>query len=367
MHEKVDGDAARHVLSNAYKDAIKKDLLVKCNARRLIDFVLENTHKTYKYILVTALLAKATNETINPLCLQAGSDLPGAYDARSICHNVIVPFDMTELGKALGGSNEPFLNKPARFTELSLTNAVRKENDREILKALCDDLPKIKDSATAYENLIYALQILIAIRERNRTYMDFCIDSLPTDATRLYGFISDLLNDSKEGETLTLVIAGLFDLFMSHEKDYKIEVHPVNQSGASSKEVSDLDIYKNGRLYIANELKDKAFTDTDIRHAVDKARAAGKTRMNFIVGRNGSCAQNLIDACMEDYLEKNFIVNVANVDEYVLFLLNMIECIDVERFMKFIIKTAMETKFKEETVEFLRRKAREHFEIGSGL
>ena len=38
---------------------------------------------------------------------------------------VIVPFDTEVLNKALGGSNEPFLNKPARFPELSTSNAVR--------------------------------------------------------------------------------------------------------------------------------------------------------------------------------------------------------------------------------------------------
>lgn len=84
-----------------------------------------NTHLTYKYILVTALASKATDESINPLCLQVKSELPGAYDARSICHGVIVRFDMEVLAKALGDSNEPFLNKPARFSELSTTNAVR--------------------------------------------------------------------------------------------------------------------------------------------------------------------------------------------------------------------------------------------------
>ena len=73
-----------------------------------------------------------------------GLPLSGAYDARTVCHKVIVPFEMEVLDKALGGSNEPFLNKPARFPELDKNNAVRRGNDQAILNALCDNLPRVQ-------------------------------------------------------------------------------------------------------------------------------------------------------------------------------------------------------------------------------
>ena len=104
----------KDILYRALADA-RKPSKHPSKVSSLIDFVLDNTHLTYKYILVTALASKAADESINPLALQAGSALPGSYDARSVCHGVIVKFEMTELGKALGGSNEPYLNKPARF------------------------------------------------------------------------------------------------------------------------------------------------------------------------------------------------------------------------------------------------------------
>ena len=94
-------------LYRALSDA-KKPEVHETKMKRLIDFVLDYTHLTYKYVLVNALAAKATDENINPLCLQKQSELQGSYDARSICHKSLVRFEMTELGKALGGSNEPF-------------------------------------------------------------------------------------------------------------------------------------------------------------------------------------------------------------------------------------------------------------------
>ena len=41
-----------------------------CRHGEFIDYVIDNTHLTFKYILFTAILAKATDASINPLCLQ---------------------------------------------------------------------------------------------------------------------------------------------------------------------------------------------------------------------------------------------------------------------------------------------------------
>ena len=75
--------SAERMLNKAYNEALQN---TRVNARfsRLVDGVIDNTHKTFKYILFTALLSKATDASINPLCLQAGSSLQGAYDARTI-------------------------------------------------------------------------------------------------------------------------------------------------------------------------------------------------------------------------------------------------------------------------------------------
>lgn len=330
----------------------------------LIDFVLDNTHLTYKYILVTALAAKATDSNVNPLTLQAGSSLPGAYDARSICHGVIVKFEMTELGKALGGSNEPYLNKPARFPELSKTNAVRRGRDQQILYALCDGLPKVHTSQEAYDGLIYAFQKLLAVKAEREALTKFDIAAFDANAAKLHGFIHYLLYENFEGEILTLVVAGLYELYMSDIYDeYVVEVHPVNQSGASSKEISDLDIYKNGILFICNELKDKPFTDHDLRHAADKVLDGGKTQMHFIVGRSIYYDPKQINSCINEYLDKGFLINVIPVDYFISTLLSLIEDVDVDHYVKYILQTAIETKFKEETVAFIRKVAHQQFGV----
>ena len=238
---------AQITLANAYSVALSANEMPKCRHKQFIDYVIDNTHLTFKYILFTAILSKATDASINALCLQKKSELPGAYDARTVCHKVIVPFEMETLEKVLGGSNEPFLNKPARFPELDKNNAVRRGNDQDILNALCDNLPTITSSADAYESLIYLLWKLIKLRDEKKRQAIFSVPESANLHSKILSFIDTALDKSYEGEILTLLVAGVYHLLYNIPGAF-VEVHPVNQCGASSHEISDLDIYINGAL-----------------------------------------------------------------------------------------------------------------------
>ena len=184
-----------------------------------------------------------------------------------------VPFDTEVLNKALGGSNEPFLNKPARFPELSTSNAVRGGRDQSILNKLCAELPFVDTSAKAFDGLTYAIYKLLLVKAEKERMTRFTIAPGAQASAQLLSWINTLLAENHEGEVLTLVTAGLFDQYLAH---VRVEVHPVNQAGASGREISDPDIYLGRILCAANELKDKPFTDTDMIHAADKVMQTGK-------------------------------------------------------------------------------------------
>lgn len=339
-------------LIQAYQDAIKKTM-TDCHWKEFIDFVIDNTHLTYKYVLFTELLAKATDQSINQLCLQKKSTLPGSYDARTICHKVIVPFEMETLEKALGGSNEPFLNKPARFPELNKNNAVRRGNDQDILNKMVDTLPLIKTSNDAYSCLVYLISKLIKIKEQKKSSMIFSVADCANLPTKLYTFIERLIEDSFEGESLTLAVAGIYYLAYRNYKNSVVEVHPVNQSGASGKEVSDLDVYIDNKLVSSNELKDKDYSETDVRHAADKVINAGGNHMLFISGPRANPTLNFIEALEEEYLSRNFLLKIIPYDHFFSVMIALLESIDIKAFMKFLFLTAQETKFKKEVIEHM--------------
>src|SRR5690606_7833101 len=121
---KINHNVANTFLSETVGEVKRASYTPTSKSRADIEAIIQGEHLTYRYILMTGLLAKATHADVNPLALQAGAPFDGAYDARSLCHKVIVPLEAALFQNRLGGSNEPYLNKPARFTHLSEKNAV---------------------------------------------------------------------------------------------------------------------------------------------------------------------------------------------------------------------------------------------------
>ena len=261
---------------------------------------------------------------------------------------------------ALGGSNEPFLNKPARYTELSTSNAVRRGNDEAILKSLIKNIPLIDTSDKAYSCLKYLLYKLIQIREKKKSLTVFTIPDSSNLPSKLMTFIEKALEQSYEGEILTLMIAGIYHLHYN-KPSALVEVHPVNQCGDSGREVSDLDIYVDGRLVASNELKDKDYSETDVRHAADKVLIAGGTKMLFIEGPRANAQGSFKNAIQSEYNSKNFMLRILAYNLFLDSYVGALEQSDCDEFIRFILETARETKFKEEVITYLDNLAKEVF------
>ena len=353
-------EKAKQTLQKAYDVALQCQNAPVCSHKDFIDFVIDSNHLTFKYVLFTAILSKATDPTINALCLQAKSQLPGAYDARTVCHKVIVPFEMDTLQKALGGSNEPFLNKPARFTELDKSNAVRRGRDQSVLNSLCDNLPRIKTQKDATQCLVYLIYKLISIRDMKNSLTTFSVPESANLPSKLMEFIDRAIENSFEGEVLTLLVSGVYYLRF-RKLNSIVEVHPVNESGASGREISDLDVYVNGTLISSNELKDKDYAETDVRHAADKVLKAGGTKMLFIEGPRAKPQGEFVDEVQHEYMNKNFLLRIIRYHYFFAANVGSIEDCDCEEFVRFILQKARDTKFKEEVITYLDKLAQEIF------
>lgn len=346
----IDKDIAYRVLLAAYREECA---LNDIDSQR-IKSILNGSHKTYKYILITALLAKSTNEGANPLALQVGSSLLGAYDTRSLCHKVVVPFERSHLHKALGGSNEPFLNKPARFKELSLNNAVRSGKDKKTLTTIIEVLSNISTSSIARNYLVCALSYLEKSVHHLKSLDDHFIDYDPT-LSDIYQFIEAYLSRGYEGQTLVSVVGALERLYYESEKEkYEVLVHKVNQSGASSNEVGDIDVYKQGALALAIEVKDKDFSFEDVQHSFDKMVAEGLNKGQFIYGNSSSFDNRHIHRAIEKYRDIGFYCYVEDVYTYCKFMLLRLELPDKHEFTKALIDVNNDMNVKKEVKVWLQ-------------
>lgn len=357
---RVDKTQAHEILVQATQRAIAKEYNWQSKFSKEIQTVLFGSHLTFRYILVTALLAKSTNPQVNALCLQAGSQLQGAYDARSLCHGLLVPFERKYFDGGLGSSNEPFLNKPARAPELSPTNPVRRGNDQMLLNMLCTFLPQIHSKQEAFDALSDAIRCCILKFYNNKKSDSVQAAKIPS-LSEINNFLDDLLEKSCGGESLVLAIGVLMKMHCAAlAGKVKVEIHVVNQSGASSKEVSDIDVYLNGKLLYAVEAKDKTYTRDDVTHAVRKVVDSKFDRLMFVSGPRAVMQDSTENELINEAAERGVYLTFISHKEYIKLYLAQILPTSTEEFFAILMSIAREARMKDETVEYLQFLARKH-------
>lgn len=316
-------DAGR-VLRESY-ERVSNELQTSCPIAETVDITMAGKGcLTYQYILLTALVAKLANPQIDMMSLQVDDPSDGAYAPRTLCKDVIYPFQKQILFNALDGNNsDPLVNKPARYLRLSKSNAARGDG-RIVLDHLCDSLPTLTVPSEIQETLDYMMSKLVEIARENKVRKEAVGSSVrDTNTQELYAFLSDLLDQGFGGAALVLATYALFLIQFQTEDGYKIIPHPVNQSGASSKQRSDLDIELNGEPFLGVELKDKPFTADDVARASDTAMAGGLQSLLFVSGRHAGIASipTYFSEVKKRYANKGFTAGVIEVDELMDFIL----------------------------------------------
>ena len=171
-----------------------------CVIKDTIDFTLKaKSSLTYRYILATALTAKATDARIDILSLQASDESLGAYDARSLCHHVVYPFQREFLGDVLdGANNDPLVNKPGRYPRLDGSNAAQNGDPRKVLTLLCENLPKVNTKEKAEQCLDYLVsRLLDTKRQRDAQRALFVSVASLTTIARARLWVDELLDNAR--------------------------------------------------------------------------------------------------------------------------------------------------------------------------
>lgn len=312
--------------------------------------IIFGTHKTYRYILITQLLAKSVNPEAETLALQAGAPFPGAFDSRSLCHNIIVPFERKYLACGLGGSNEPYLNKPARFTHLSPENAVRGGRDKYTLLTLVKILNSI-DQSDAKKLLCFSISKILerAAQQNDR----LAISKNFSTSLELYHFMCTFLSKSCEGETCVLLVGTMEKMFYYSSRDFKVVCHPTNEAGSSSREIGDIDVFNNGVYYYSIEVKDKNFTEGDVDFALNKMFSANAISGGFVYGPRAKFDSEPVFQCIQRYDKSRFIVVFENIFAYLKHMLMVTPRLDFEVFINLLNITINEINAKDTTREWL--------------
>ncbi len=137
-------------------------------------------------------------------------------------------------------------------------------------KPTVDPRAEIATSKQAFNALCIAVRYAL----ERQTALSQLIPQLPASAAshlKIIEFVEEFVTRSIEGQVAAIVTGAILSGYFDQFEDFEVIVHPVNQSGASSKEVADIDIKQGGKIFVAVEIKDKQFSEQDVDHAAFKA------------------------------------------------------------------------------------------------
>lgn len=332
MPVQVDHSTAQDVLNRAWNEvnAVERP---PARMQKLIEDVLAEEDITYKYILATGYLAKCVNPKAHARTLQVSSKLRGAYDARSLCHKVLVGFEKSK-GNLFGLSNEPFVNKPARHPQHEGDNKqLRNKLGAGFLHQALEEA-QLARPAEVFQGLVHILRL----GKQHAADQKEVIVSTEANGAVVLEFIEEFLKVSDGGARL-VGIWGAFQSLLCEDGD--VRVYPPNASDRFSNTAGDVEVYYEDVLVSASECKDRPLNVDDVNHGIKKARGKNVPEYIFVMGGGMDGGQDLI--------EKALLQHADEVDVVIL---------DVREELKTLIAVLnpyRRSKFGAEVVEILRK------------
>lgn len=274
MAESVDHASAKSALEKAWKDIGAKPK-VPLKMQQAIEAVMNAADVTFKYILVTGFLAKYVNPKTHARALQVGSALPGAHDARSLCHGVVIGFEKTK-GNLFGLSNEPFVNKPARHPEHQGDNPqLRNRPLAERLHAALESAQKASREKV-YQGLVHILRIG-AVRAASESQVEVTAEVNLRD---VISFIEQFMEKADGGARLAAVW-GAFTALLNEKS--QVKAYSPNAADLYANTAGDIEVYDQKILVSASECKQRPINLDDVKHGIVKASKKGVPEYNFVL------------------------------------------------------------------------------------
>ncbi len=169
---------------------------------------INSSTKSYRYVLPTQITAKLVDPSLDSRSLQVARGGEGAFDARTVAHQVIVPFDQAN-DNVLGGSPEPYVNNPLRVPEISAQYRGPQKNQKD-----WDHLCQILDAVEGRQNPAFTeLVFKQALTEIYRRLSDVRVvypTPIRISLEKSIGLLENFLSEQSGGDRLLALTSALF-------------------------------------------------------------------------------------------------------------------------------------------------------------
>ncbi|HET6248634.1 MAG TPA: restriction endonuclease, SacI family [Tepidisphaeraceae bacterium] len=245
--------------------------------------------KTYRYVLPAQLLAKVTDPSLDCRSVQMQSGLTRPFDARSLCHSVIVPFDQSNHA-VLGGSTEPYINNPLRIPAIT-PNALPAQRDKAGFQYLIDVLEYVQNHPEHAERVFEFT--LARIRDMLGSARVIYPAPRRLSLKQSLEVIRSFLGERSGGLRMQAVAVALFRTIGASFKLYaEVRSSKVNAADASTGSSADLEcVDDEGRVVMGVEVKDRELRVSDLQAKLPAIRERGIAEILFLV-QDGEAAND---------------------------------------------------------------------------
>lgn len=242
---------------------------------------LTSPTKSYHYVLPTQVLGKCVEPSLDCRALQASYDGPGAFDARTIAHKVVVPFDQAN-HRVLGGSPEPYVNNPLRCS-----GVVARYRDQQKNKTDWDKLAVVLDAVEEANSREFVEQVFDQILAEIHRLLSSVQVLYPTpnrvslaETTRI---IREFISIKSGGDRPEAVCTALFKAIASEFKLFdEVRRQKVNAADIASGMGADIECRLADEIVLLVEVKDYSLTLTQLDAKLDAARAKKISELLFL-------------------------------------------------------------------------------------
>lgn len=257
--------------------------------QEIIRELLRCDTKWIRYFLVTAVLAKATNDKAHYRSIVKDNQEVGdrGHQPRGLAKDVVAPWN-ADIGYRIGPgvTNEPLSGNPVAGGDRDLLEREQKSDDPELREKLVDILNELQEETdngdTDEEDVLMA--VLNEVYELERREYEFSIPEKYINYDNIKEGISDFLGENPNSERMESVATGIIDVcYQSKHIVNDVEKSSVHAADRPKGAAGDIGIRVEDELVFSAEIKPGGLTKSEITAGLTKAKDKSVHQYLFVV------------------------------------------------------------------------------------
>lgn len=272
--------------------------------------LLRSNSVSHRFATVTQIAGHYFDRGRNPLVMQSSAAEPGAWDARSYCSNVIVPW-LRGHDSPLGTSPDPYVNNPLRRPLIVAAPAGVRPHTLQLWQALHGVLSEtLRNPEKASEQLLQCLAILRRLVDEQDNPLTLPPLISPQSTLRI---TDEFLAVRSGGDRGLAIVWAAFEIFFKDALNLaRVERAAINSADAASGRPGDVNCYAvNDELVLSVEVKERSLSLADATDSFAKLVYDQGFRLLFSVPALEHVDASAISAAAISQFKKGVTVHFA--------------------------------------------------------